>query len=93
MENNCAKLYRKPSKIVGVMVQTKIGLSSVTLTLALHEGMFQMAHLHVMENNCIILFSNPSTIVEVMVWTNLDKQKDVLKHEPMQTCTCHCDNS
>ena len=54
MENNCAHLYWNPSKIVGVMVQTKIWPLSVSLTLGLPEQMFQMAHLHVMEQLCQI---------------------------------------
>ena len=80
MENNCANLYWNPFKIVGVMVQTKIWPSSVTLTLGLPEPMFQMAHLHVMENNCVKLFWNPSTIVEVMVQTFSDGLKHACTH-------------
>ena len=38
------------------MVRKKNLPSSVTLTLGLPEGMFQMAPLHVMENDCVNLF-------------------------------------
>ena len=49
MENDYANLYR-------VMVRTKILPESVTLTLGLPEGMFQMADVHEMENTCVKLF-------------------------------------
>ena len=51
MENKCANCYWNPSKIVRVLVQTKVWSLSVTLTLGLPEQLFQMAHLHMMENN------------------------------------------
>ena len=82
MENNCANLYWNPSKIVGVMVPTKIWSSSVTLTLGLPEQIFQIAHLHVMVNNCVKLFWNPSTIVEVMVQINTCMHEDTHAHTP-----------
>ena len=44
MENNCVNLYWNPSKIVGVLVRTKIWPSSVTLILGLPERRFQMAY-------------------------------------------------
>ena len=71
-ENNYVKSYQNPSEVVGVMVQTKIWPSKVTLTLGLPEPKFKMAHLYVMENNRVKLFWNPSAIVEVMVQTNSD---------------------
>ena len=88
IENNCANSYWNPSKIVGVMIRTKIWPSSVTLGLT--EQMFQMAHLHMKENSCIKLFWNPSAIVEVMVETNSDGCTHALMHT--YTGKCHCDN-
>ena len=49
MENNFPNLFWNPYKIVGIMVQTKIWPSSMTLKLGLPEQMFQMAHLHMMK--------------------------------------------
>ena len=71
----------------------KILPSSVTLTLDLPEGMFQMAHLHVMENNCVKLAWNQSTIIEVMVQTYLDGRMHIHRTDIVTIMSNACTNT
>ena len=52
------KFILKSIQILGVMVQTKIWSSSVTLTLDLPERMFQKVHLHMREQLCQIILKS-----------------------------------
>ena len=87
------KIYNwNPSKIVGVLVRTKLWPSRVTLTLGIPERMFQMAHLNVMENNWVKIFWNLSTTVEVTVRTNSDRRthRHMHIHQTVIVTTVSC---
>ena len=88
-ENNYASLYWNPSKIIGVMVRTKILPSSVTLTLSLPERIFQMAHLHCDgERKCQIIAKSIRNCRSY----GLDKFGRTDAHTNTHKPNCYCNN-